>query len=84
MKSPLSHACSDLSRNDPPLSHATDLSHPLGPGLRNDLPIPDVFHIDVPCIGVSVCIAIGVAFGAGPALTALQCAFDLFVPPLTV
>ena len=43
-----------------------------------------MFHVDVPGIGVSVCIAIGVAFGAGPALTALQCAFDLFVPPLTV
>ena len=44
----------------------------------------DNFHVDVPGIGVSVCIAIGVAFGAGTALTALQCAFDLFVPPLTV
>jgi hypothetical protein len=44
-----------------------------------------MFHVvDVPGIGVSVCIAIGVAFGAGTALTALQCAFDLFVPPLTV
>ena len=43
-----------------------------------------MFHVDVPGIGVSVCIAIGVAFGAGTALTALQCTFDLFVPPLTV